>query len=123
MVNPYRMQHFLNFIIQAPIQLIPQSILSSFTNSNDGDDGDDGDDNNKDKSPYYDCVYLCMKYDTDIKYKCIKFDSYEKAEEYYKSVYSHRANNFIKKLIPLCSYTPLFLHNMILDFKLKNKLL
>ena len=116
MVNPYIMQYFINFIIQPPnqLQMIPRTISSTFTYGNDGNDGSDGN-----KSPYYDCVYLCIKYETDIKYKCIKFDSYEKAEEYYKSVYSHRANIFKKKLIPLCSYTPLFLHNMILDFKLR----
>jgi len=113
MVNPYRMQDFLNFINQSPNQLriIPQSILSSFENGSDGDD--------KDKTPYYDCVYLCIKYETDIKYKCVKFDSYEKAEAYYASIYSHRANNFKKKYIPFCAYTPKCLHNMILDFKLK----
>lgn len=109
------MQVFLNFINQPPnyLRMIPQSITSSFTHCSDGD-GDD-------KIPYYDCVYLCIKYETDIKYKCVKFDSYEKAEAYYTSIYSHRANNFTKKYIPFCAYTPMCLHNMILDFKLKDK--
>jgi len=120
-IHPYRMQSFLNFINQSPIQLkmMPQYYLSSFVNASNSSNDDK--DKDKDKAPYYDCVYLCIKYETDVKYKCINFDSYEKAEEYYKNVYSHRANSFTKKLIPFCSYTPKVLHNIILDFKLRDK--
>jgi hypothetical protein len=67
-------------------------------------------------SKYFD-IYLCIKYNNNKKYKCFKFDSFEKADEYYKKNY----NNVIDKsstLMPVCSYTPSIFHKYILEYKL-----
>jgi hypothetical protein len=49
-------------------------------------------------------------------YKCIKFSSYEEADDYYKKYYNQNFENSI--LLPVCGFTPLFLHKYILHYKL-----
>ncbi len=63
----------------------------------------------------YSDIYLCIKYNNN--YKCFKFNSLDKANEYYKINFQ----NVIDKssiLMPVCSYTPNFLHKYILEYKL-----
>ena len=62
-------------------------------------------------------VYLCV---LTLKntFECKKFNTYKEADYYY-NIFYYNNNEFPKStMIPICKYTPSFLHEKILNYKL-----
>ena len=66
-------------------------------------------------------VYLCVqKKDTLCRrFKCIKFDSYESANEHFHKNYKNKDLS-ASTMMPICKYTPLYFHPYFLRRKLSN---
>lgn len=67
-------------------------------------------------------VYLCVKEKEktehySLNFKCIKFDTYEEADTYYKKNYNRRQEEF-STLMPLCRFIPFYFHESVLNYKL-----
>ena len=65
------------------------------------------------KSERFNYIYLCIY--NNYNYNCIKFNSYHDADSHWNKHYS---NNFETTMIPVCKYTPYFLHKYIIGYKL-----
>jgi hypothetical protein len=61
-------------------------------------------------------IYLCVRNNNYDTFSCIKFNSYLHADEYYKKNY-HGLHG-LSTMMPVCRYTPTFLHKYILNYKL-----
>ena len=64
------------------------------------------------------CIYLCIKYKTTNYYKCIKFDNFEMADNFYKNKCT-KTKIESSTMMPVCKYVPNFVQHHILDYKLK----
>lgn len=63
----------------------------------------------------YSDIYLCYKPNKYNKqFKCIKFNSYEDADQYYKENHSGKQST----LFPVYKYMPQFMKNMSIHYKL-----
>ena len=73
-------------------------------------------------------VYLCVKekekekekmkhYYYSLNFKCIKFDTYEEADSYYKKKYNRRQEEY-STFMPLCRFIPSYFHEPVLNYKL-----
>ena len=69
--------------------------------------------NEKEYSKY---IYLCVKCDFTQSYNCMRFNSYKDADEHCNRFYD-KSNHHI--LLPVCKYTPSFLHEYILNWKIQ----
>jgi hypothetical protein len=65
-------------------------------------------------------IYLCIQKSKFDEFICIKFNSYEDANKHYYKYYNNL--DYRSTLIPVCSYTPLFLHKYILHYKISKTL-
>jgi hypothetical protein len=61
-------------------------------------------------------IYLCTKCKYTQNYNCIKFNSYQDADNYYKKYYINNSED--STIIPVCKYAPFLLHKYILNYKL-----
>lgn len=69
-------------------------------------------------------VYLCVKEKEkekvehySLNFKCIKFDTYEEADSYYKKKYNRRQEEY-STFMPLCRFIPSYFHEPVLNYKL-----
>jgi len=69
-------------------------------------------------------VYLCVKKKEkekkehySLNFKCIKFDTYEEADTYYKKNYNTRQEEY-STLMPFCRFIPSHFHEPVLNYKL-----
>lgn len=69
-------------------------------------------------------VYLCVKEKEKEKiehyflnFKCIKFDTFEEADRYYKQKYNRQQAEY-STLMPLCRFIPSYFHEPVLNYKL-----
>jgi len=66
------------------------------------------------KTEKFNYIYLCIY--SNYNYNCIKFNSYYDADNHCNKYYSKNLNT---TMIPVCKYTPSFLHKYIINYKLK----
>ena len=67
-------------------------------------------------------IYLCVKLRDKMEYfylnyNCIKFDTYEEADKYYKKSFEDKTIES-STMMPVCKYVPEYFHPMILNYKL-----
>ena len=65
------------------------------------------------KTENFNYIYLCIY--SNYNYNCIKFNSYHVADNHCNKYYS---KNLKTTMIPVCKYTPSFLHKYIIKYKL-----
>ena len=64
-------------------------------------------------------VYLCVL-TLQNTFECKKFDSYEEADNHYSSFYNYNKEMPKSTMLSVCKYTPYFLRQRILNYKLAN---
>lgn len=67
-------------------------------------------------------VYLCIRNNMQPTYECKMFNNFLEADNYYiyqNEINNNNYNHFVS-ILPICKYTPSFLHKYILNFKLAN---
>ena len=82
--------------------------------------------NNKTNNTWYDKVYLCVE-NSNLNYvtgnfNCYSFETYEKADEYYKKNirYICQTKNIKHTMVPMCKWIPNRFHSYFLNKNLKN---
>jgi len=106
--------------------LVYGSSNSSNSNPNNSNPNNSNPNNsNPNKNEWYDRVYLCIERKDQIqtigKFDCYSFESYEKADEYSKSIgYTYQDNKLRHTMVPMCKWIPNRFHSYFLNKTLKN---
>jgi hypothetical protein len=81
------------------------------------------DDENNDSNDH-NCVYLCLIHYDLIHYNqyfiCKKYDTFKKADNAYKNIYSNSNLSGFSTMVPVCRYIPTYFHRFVLHYKLSN---
>jgi hypothetical protein len=96
-------------------------LIYNFYNS----DNNKSNNSNPKKNTWYDRVYLCLENRDPsqfiCKFDCYSFKSYEKADEYSKSIgYIYQDNKIRHTMVPMCKWIPNRFHSYFLNKTLRN---
>ena len=71
----------------------------------------------------YTKMYLCIKpldkmEFMSLHFRCMPFETYKEADDYYYNKLYKNKNNEYSTLMPVCKFVPSVLHPMVLNYKL-----